>query len=211
MTSSYYKSSQPRELPDRSDTFVIEYEYVDHDGQTFGTVSSHADIARFEGIRYLTELVLFPFGSHPNTEDLRRTLLRRGLQLEELKGYNFKAYWDPRSAAPTRVVVNTLAIRDLEPRMRIQVIDMSDRLDSGQLKLEDLMICTNKIPYFSLDEKAFLWGDPEYFEEIAFDDELWDQLVLCHNTKRALRSLTANHLKGYKFSDVVAGMYVMPR
>ena len=75
VTSSYYKSSQPRELPDMSDTFVIEYEYVDHDGQTFGTVSSHADIARFEGIRYLTELVLFPFGSHPNTEDLRRTLL----------------------------------------------------------------------------------------------------------------------------------------
>ncbi|PLN77273.1 P-loop containing nucleoside triphosphate hydrolase protein [Aspergillus taichungensis] len=205
VTSSYYKSFLPSESPDGSDTFVIEYEYVDHDGQTFGTVSSHADIARFEGIRYLTELALFPFESHPNTEGLRRNLVKRGLQFEELKGYSFKAYWDPRSVAPSRVVVNTLAIRELEPRMRIQVNDMSARLDSGQLKIEDVMICTNKIPYFSLDEKAFLWGDPDFFEEIEFDDELWDQLVLGNTMKNALRTLTANHLKGHKFDDVIAG------
>ncbi|PKY03059.1 P-loop containing nucleoside triphosphate hydrolase protein [Aspergillus campestris IBT 28561] len=205
VTSSYYKSSLPREVPDGSDIFVIEYEYVDHDGQTFGTVSRHADIARFEGIRYLTELALFPFESHPNIEGLRRNLMRRGLQFEELKGHHFKAYWDPRSETPTRVVVNTLAIRGLEPRMRIKVNDMSVRLDSGQLKADDLIICTDKVPYFSLDEKAFLWGDPEYFEEIQFDGELWHELILSENIKRVLRSMTANHLKGYKLNDVIAG------
>lgn len=207
VTSSYYTSSLPREVPNGSVTFVIEYEYVDYDGQTFGTVSRHADIARFEGIRYLTELALIPFGSHPNTEALRRTLMRRGLQFEELKGHHFKAYWDPRSEAPVRVVVNTLVIRGLEPRMRVKVNDMSARLDSGQLKVEDLMICTDKIPYFSLDEKAFLWGDPEHFETIEFNGELWDELILPESTKRVLRCMTANHLKGHKFNDVIAGMF----
>lgn len=77
-----------------SDTakYDIETQYVDWDGDRFGTVTSTLTIRSFRGTKKLTSLSAMPLSRHPKRVEIEKRLLARGKIFQDLKGYHFKDY-----------------------------------------------------------------------------------------------------------------------
>ena len=77
-----------------SDTvkYDIEAQYVDWDGDRFGTVISPLTIKSFRGTKKLTSLSAMPLSRHPKRFEIEKRLLARGKIFQDLKGYHFKDY-----------------------------------------------------------------------------------------------------------------------
>lgn len=67
------------------------------------------------------------------------------------------------------------------------------------------MICTDKIPFFSLQDKKFHKGDVANVADKIFNKKIFYQLVLPESTKELVRVLVRNHKKEKSFDDFVKG------
>lgn len=83
--------------------------------------------------------------------------------------------------------------------------NISDELNDGELTEDHLMICTDQIPFFSLQDKKFHKGSIENIEDKIFNEKVFSQLVLPEPTKELVRVLVRNHKRGRDFDDFIKG------
>lgn len=87
------------------DYFELRCRYIDSDGTKFGFVSKTFDIYRFDGVKKITDLDVFPSHLHADLEALLERLDCRGERFEEMNGFNhvlYSGFYIDRSAEPPR-------------------------------------------------------------------------------------------------------------
>jgi hypothetical protein len=85
----YHKHFYP---PPPKRSLQISAEYIDCNGDDFGTVKTTFEIDEFSGIRFINQLDLFPLKYHPDQDTIRQRLLERGKKFVTLKGQHYKMY-----------------------------------------------------------------------------------------------------------------------
>lgn len=76
-------------------TLIVKTEYIDFSGHEFGTVSQTFQVPEYSGIKFISELDVFPLKYHPNKEVVERNLIARGRIFAALKGQNHRIYNGP--------------------------------------------------------------------------------------------------------------------
>lgn len=71
---------------------VLNAEYVDFDGNDFGTSRENVRISMFDGAVPITKLNAFPLHLHDQEHEMRQLLTTRGRKFERLAGQNFCEY-----------------------------------------------------------------------------------------------------------------------
>lgn len=70
----------------------IDAEYIAHDGTTFGTVEANLRVDKFKGVKYFTDLPVFPLKYHEKESEIKTNLLERGKKFVELQGQKYKTH-----------------------------------------------------------------------------------------------------------------------
>ncbi|KAE8142350.1 hypothetical protein BDV38DRAFT_295137 [Aspergillus pseudotamarii] len=182
----------------------IEALYIDCDGHDFGTRRVEFVIWEFPGIRYLSDLDVFPLKYHPNHPQVVGDLVARGRRFAALKGQHFKAHRDASQNKLRRVMIDTAAMKRLGS-CSIRVHDLERELIDGQLTEEHLMLCTDTIPAFSFEDKRSRTVSIDDVEDIVFNQQLFHQLVLPGPTKELVRVMVKSHVNGVDFDDFTKG------
>lgn len=103
-------------------------------------------------------------------------------------------------------MVDTVTFNRLKSRSSIDVASvLKEELVAGELTEDHLLICTNKIPIFSFQDKKFYIAVLDNITEIVFNEQLFGQLVLPESHKELVRFLVENHSTGVSFDDFVEG------
>jgi AAA+ superfamily predicted ATPase len=200
---------------DREFYLAIHADYIDHNGKEFGTVSREFQINKFEGVEYFKDLNVFPLKYHPRAEEIKATLLKRGKRFAALKGQhhlNHDGIALTFSCPPSRVTVKSRIMVDTATHNRVNANaaihirkGISDELVEGELTDEHYILCTDRIPIFSFQDKRFYSANIKNISEIVYNDRVFDQLVLPDSQKDLVRVLVENHSKGADFDDFVEG------
>lgn len=74
------------------DYWIIKMEYVDWDGSRCGYDTTSVVISQYRGLSHVKFLPVYPLSFHPDPEDLKDKLIKRGRKFEELRGFHFRAY-----------------------------------------------------------------------------------------------------------------------
>ncbi|KAF8539779.1 P-loop containing nucleoside triphosphate hydrolase protein [Trichophaea hybrida] len=193
----------------------VSCEYIDYDGKCFGTVPKEFRINAFHGVQYINELSAFPLEYHPQIDEIKARLKTRGMQFVALKGQHYKShagvartiqYPYLQANVDSRVMIDTATFNRINPNEGIKVSSISKELSSnGELTEEHLLLCTDTIPIFSFQDKEFYTTSISSITDIAFNEKVFDQLVLPQTQKELVRVLVENHSKGAQFDDFVAG------
>lgn len=85
--SSYEENCWSREF-----YLDIDAKYIDFDGVQFGTVTVNFRIDKFEGVKYIHSLPVYPLRYHTDQRAITQQLSKRGRRFAALKGQNFKAH-----------------------------------------------------------------------------------------------------------------------
>ncbi|KAF7589088.1 hypothetical protein BBP40_004793 [Aspergillus hancockii] len=143
--------------------FQTSSSYVDFDGKAFGFRSAQHDIPLFQGTLPITALSIFPLKYHSEEATVRENLSARGKVWEAFKGYHYKH----------RIIIDADAYTTFNP-------DMSIRVDSPIPVLDDekRLLATPKVRVYSLRDKKWLEFYLEGIEEIVWDSQAFDSLVL---------------------------------
>lgn len=72
--------------------FRIEGRYVDHNGKGFGEAVTAVPIWKFQGSKPIHSLEYFPLKYHPDAENEKRKLTKRGWKFAFLKGKHHQQY-----------------------------------------------------------------------------------------------------------------------
>lgn len=102
-------------------------------------------------------------------------------------------------------MVDTETFNRINSDFAISVSPITSELVDGALTDEHMILCTSTIPIFSFQDKQFYNASVTNISEIAFNDKVFDQLVLPAAQKELVRVLVQNHSKGAAFDDFVEG------
>jgi hypothetical protein len=107
------------------------------------------------------------------------------------------------------IIVDTITYNRLHAQDSIKTTAIpQDKLVNGELTDSDLMICTDRVPFFSLHDKDWHKGNIMNIHEKVFNEQIFSQLVLPDATKRLLLALVRTHTKGSNFDDFVKGTII---
>lgn len=83
----------------------------------------------------------------------------------------------------------------LQEIKNVQFEDLSD---------DDFILSNYQVPGFSMTEKRWCWFMVDSIQDISFDDDAFDKLILPTGQKRLVRALTKQHIWGEdNFDDVI--------
>ncbi|KAL8731235.1 MAG: hypothetical protein Q9181_004363 [Wetmoreana brouardii] len=68
--------------------FTVDVFFFDFDGQKFGPVERRMRLVSFEGEKAIVDLPLYPLRFHKDADQLKETMLRRGMKFRELSATN---------------------------------------------------------------------------------------------------------------------------
>ena len=72
--------------------YLIEGQYLEYDGKSFGMGIMHAEVPSFQGARKISSLDCYPLQYHKNPEELKTKLIERGKKFVALKGMNYRMH-----------------------------------------------------------------------------------------------------------------------
>ncbi|KAI9685941.1 MAG: hypothetical protein M1820_010719 [Bogoriella megaspora] len=196
----YKLSSGDYAHTNRGTFFRLNCEYVDFDGESFGTDCDVLSIPAFSGTRGITDLPVFPLDRYSDPKALKTRLLKRGKLFHQLKGYHFKQYrgvaiehtclGPVRRSVESRVIVDTQAHNRFNPNRKVT---LQEELSLGVTKST-----TNQT--FNDDYDDVYYSDSEEYlddEEEAEANRFATQGAL---TEEQLLT-TVPHLRGYSLKD----------
>ncbi|RFU27560.1 hypothetical protein B7463_g8788, partial [Scytalidium lignicola] len=187
--------------------FYINVKYIDSDGNKFGTCDATFTIKKFKGVKFLNKLPVFPLKYHSNSKRVFEVLVNRGRKFVSLNGQHFKflkgivsSIEGSRMDVNSRVVVDTATYQRLNSRYGGIVNEIR-----RQLTEEELAACIDTIPAFSLCDKQWCIVNIELIEDITFNKDVFDQLVLDDENKGLARVMVEQHIRGTNFDDFIEG------
>lgn len=87
----------------------------------------------------------------------------------------------------------------------INTNDKEDDVDNLELTEEDFLLASTVVFGFSLTDKIWLEFDVEKIQEIEWNDDAFENLVLPPGRKQLLQSLVEAHHRGLGFDDFIKG------
>lgn len=115
--------------------FSLNVDFIDYDGDEFGTRTTTLSIPKFSGTAPVTALNAFPLARHPNAVDISRTLIARGKKWEKINaaGQSFLDYkgvavdceWPPkRYNIECRVMIDANTFHRIEANESFSVTSL---------------------------------------------------------------------------------------
>jgi hypothetical protein len=181
----------------------LSLNFVDFDGDTFGTRSTSRMVPAFAGAQSIAGLVAYPMECHPDPITLRTQLIDRGRSMEKHAGMHFRSYSGialeqvrggfDRYNIDGRVVVDTKTFHRLNANHAFEV----QALPSGEQSGEQVGLVQNS----SFDDE---YGD-EYDSDNYIGD---DNVALVPDVKLKLTPLTDEQcllanavVRGFSFTE----------
>ncbi|KAL0941416.1 AAA ATPase family protein [Colletotrichum truncatum] len=205
---------------------------VDYGGKNFGRYGESIKIGEFIGTKKITSLNAYPWAFHPEKDAVRQALIRRGEIFEELAGHHYKQYngtaitWDRENnevpiQVDGRIVVDISSFNSYSPYYPRYLDDWSakdiEALSAwkrshgagkdGNLKLTPYhqMLARSRTRGYSLKLKKWLDFFVEKVEEITWNTNAFDKLVLPEDQKELILAFSESQLDGSSFDDVISG------
>jgi len=190
-------------------TYVeVLYKVIRTNGKKFFSTKERACISGFTGTKNICDLPIRPI-SVEEEEELTargRKYKKYGLGAHYLayQGNLLKESW----CGPTfvkahgRVMVDAVSFQRNNPNSRLDS-EMEESGEDGAIDDSQLFMCWPTMHGFSFAAKK--WGeiDLNMTEEIKFDDDAFDRLVLAAEKKELVRGLVENYQTS--FSDIISG------
>ncbi|KAK1726457.1 AAA family ATPase [Colletotrichum acutatum] len=199
----------------------LSVEFVDFDGDDFGTRYDSLLIPAFSGTTQISSLNALPLAHHPDPDAVSHLLTERGRRWEALAGQNFRQYkgvaLDPRNR---RFNIDGRVMVDAETHHRIMADyafnvnsfpkaagrkrkqdDESDDMELVPketaefvpLTDEQCLLASPMVRGFSFTEKKFLDFFVDKISPIKWNTRCFEQLVLPDSQKELVQALVAEH------------------
>ncbi|OLN92259.1 ATP-dependent zinc metalloprotease FtsH 2 [Colletotrichum chlorophyti] len=205
---------------------------VDYGGKTFGRHQENLNIPEFLGTKKITGLNAYPWAFHPQKDEFRSSLIRRGEIFESLAGHHYKQYsgtaitWDNEGnevpiQVEGRIVVDINSFNRFSPYRKRYLDDWTakdmEALSAwkrqhglgtdGNLKLTPYhqMLARSRTRGYSLKLKKWLDFFVESVQEITWSTDAFDKLVLPEDQKELILAFSESQLDGSTFDDVISG------
>lgn len=201
----------------RTKNFEITAEYIDFDGDRFGSVStSNLKIPPFEGTSPITSLPVFPLVYHSDRDTVRRELIARGKLWKGFKGYHYRQYEgigitnfmsrEVQFSVNSRIIIDADAFKTFNPDNLFPVYCGAA---AGDLTDDELLIATPVLRGYSLNDKRWLEFFVNGVQDITWNTNAFDSLVL-PRAQQGLKELILAFAKAHpketdSFDDVVRG------
>ncbi|KAH1353232.1 hypothetical protein KXX63_002251 [Aspergillus fumigatus] len=182
----------------KGDCFEIQCQYFDYDGEVFGQSTEILQIEMFSGARRIENLPAYPLEFHPDPEIWSR-LVSAGRKFVSLIGCYHQNY---EGNMPHTNMFGQILDHKIINHVQ------SNSIDPGELKEEELAICSPTVLSFSLNKK--IWGEfaIEEVAEIQFSNAPFDMLAIPEDKKKVIKSLTESRVRATtegKFDDIIKG------
>ena len=201
----------------RTKAWIITSKYIDFDGEDFGYREEDFEIFPFVGTSPITTLAVSPLRYHENQESIRESLVKRGKQWEEHKGYHYKAYEGIaigffqdeviKYHVKSRIIIDTDAFNVFHPTKTVRVDDEDEC--PQELSDEDRVITSPMVHGYSLKDKEWLQFYLDLTKEIEWNTDAFDSLVPPkgqEDLKELILGIaTAQSQKLDQFDDIVSG------
>ncbi|KAI5780006.1 P-loop containing nucleoside triphosphate hydrolase protein [Geopyxis carbonaria] len=192
---------------------LVQAESINYDGSRYGTQTEKFGIEEFNSVKYFEELPVFPMKYCSTKDKIREKLIARGRKFASLAGQHYKTHagvannlYCRKANVNSRVMIDTATFNRLKPDSAINVHSIKDKLVNGELTEEQLMLCTDRIPIFSFQDKEFYITSIDKVSDIVFNEDVFGKLVLPNDHKELVRVLVETHTSNKaKFDDFVEG------
>ncbi|OHF01612.1 AAA family ATPase [Colletotrichum orchidophilum] len=196
-------------------------EYVDFDGDKFGTRHEALLIPAFAGVAPIASLNALPLLYHPSPDTATRILTERGRRWEALAGQNFRQYkgvaldhHNRRFNIDGRVMVDTETHHRIMADHAFNVVSFPETVgrkrkqddETGDVELvpketnefapltdEQCLLASPMVRGFSFTEKNFLNFFVDEISPIEWNTQCFEQLVLPDSQKELVQALVAQH------------------
>ncbi|GKT64202.1 AAA family ATPase [Colletotrichum tofieldiae] len=199
----------------------LNVQYVDFDGDEFGTREEYLLIPAFAGVAQIASLNAMPLEYHPSHDAVRGSMIERGRRWEALAGQNFRQYQgvalDQRNH---RFNIDGRIMVDAETHHRIMANyafsvnpfpksagqKRKQAGDSDKMELvpkessefapltdEQALLASPMVRGFSFTEKKFLDFFVDKISPIEWNTRCFEQLVLPDSQKELVQALVAEH------------------
>lgn len=203
--------------------YEISGSVLSHNGEVFGWGKLKIKIPEFDGTMKITNLAAFPFRFHPDQDDQRDLLLKRGqkfLGLLEpaLRQYQGQAlYEEPgRNGFPEekqffatgRIMVDPDAFYAHSPNQwLVRGPSLSRRRVAPQsLHDGDEAFCFHRVLGFSFTQKRWASFAVSRITEVMWNPNAFEKLILAPRKREVIKSLVQSHGTGTAaFDDIVTG------
>ncbi|WYZ44542.1 hypothetical protein EsH8_VII_000978 [Colletotrichum jinshuiense] len=199
----------------------LSVQYVDFDGNEFGTRYEDLLVPQFSGAAQISSLNALPLEYHPNPDAVTTILTDRGRRWETLAGQNFRQYkgvaldqHNHRYNIDGRVMIDTETHHRIVPDYAFGV-DSFPMTEAQKLKLaantneldlvpkgaterepltdEQRLLASPMARGFSFTEKKFLTFFVDNLSPIEWNTRCFEQLVLPESQKELVQALVAEH------------------
>lgn len=121
------------------DYFSLNVDFIDYDGEDFGTRNMNLSIPKFSGTAPVTSLNAFPLARHPSALDISRTLIARGKKWEKINaaGQSFLDYKGVAVSAGCPPQRYNVACRVMIDAATFHRIEADEAFTVNQLPLTD--------------------------------------------------------------------------
>ncbi|KAJ3526735.1 hypothetical protein NM208_g11042 [Fusarium decemcellulare] len=205
------------EMTRDGDSWDVSGYCIDYDGDLFGYRKIRTTISSYDGLKPLTELDTVHFDRLPADEKqtVKAQLMAQGRKFVGIHGqqclwYNAKTDRSLGGKMKTRIMADYKGYINWGPGLRIwfsaekKKFKPEDVLE--QMTELDLMICQTFVAGYSLRNNNWGTFDIESIDEITFDSEAFDALILPDDLKQQILSLVRVHEdQSFSFDDLVKG------
>ncbi|KKY15305.1 putative aaa family [Diplodia seriata] len=178
-------------------SYQLELHSIDYDGSGFGYRLYNVQIAYFEGTAPVISLEAYPADLHPSICELRQRLHMRGERFRDLQahGFHYRSY-EGMADIPMQDHIATSMNRPPPPG-NVKSKDISDDL---------LYLCAPKVRGFSFKVKKWATFFVDQIQEVKWNENAFDKLVLPSDHKRLMLSFVESQIRNKKrFDDVIEG------
>ncbi|RYP73909.1 hypothetical protein DL771_003351 [Monosporascus sp. 5C6A] len=206
---------------------------IDHNGTDFGHAPKRVNIQPYEGVKALQDLAVIPLRYHPDGDKIKAELIERGKKFVQFHGRHYKQckgvaellsntrdttmfgeddLFPPRlTHVDGRIMVDSEAFSNARPSHQPYIVSTEKRFltEHGQhleMSEEELMICSDKVAGYSLNDKKWGWFEVDTIQDIDFNEDAFDSLIFHDDFKHLVLSLVKSHANGkLAFDDVIKG------
>ncbi|KAL4757808.1 ATP-binding protein [Aspergillus foveolatus] len=214
---------QSGDTDSRSGDFVVDANFIDFDGETFGYRTQDLLVPHFEGTRRITDLSVFPLKYHDNEATIRENLIARGRLWESYKGFHYLQYdgigsghsefhgGKVRHIVRSRIVIDARGYNSFNPDYAVWIRDPTPASNKikGILSDEQRLMATPILRGYALKVKKWLTFYVTGLQDISWDTKAFDSLVLPHAQQHLKKFILgfarAQCRRSDNFDDVIHG------
>ncbi|KAF1913314.1 P-loop containing nucleoside triphosphate hydrolase protein [Ampelomyces quisqualis] len=214
---------------DNHRTWSFQLDRIESNGKDFGYVKVMLDVCHFDGYKALTDLPVFPLAFHKERDRIQQELLARGEKYVSLSGVHYRIYHGAqKGAGGPELEYRDWGIKKVRSPTRHRIIIDAQTYNAAyrplnlyfahdrkiktvpekvlELTEEQLLMCSDQVPGFSLTSKTWGFFSVQYIEDVQFNATAFDNLALSSEKKELIVALVnADHDISAYHDDMIKG------